>query len=204
MRAVAATVAVPAPEGAEARPRPPASIVPLRGLPVVALALVFTVVAIGGNWMWALDFVHVVGGALWTSIDLFVGLVVGPFILARLSIPARIEFSARFMPAMALIMPTLVTMTLGAGFQLARHTGYLDASSPKHAWVVASFFLVGVMAVIAIGVIEPANLAVIFELRKPEPDGMLIGRLMRRFVYTSGITGLMQLGTLIIMTRLAS
>jgi len=189
---------------APSRPVPPASIVPLRGLPVVAAAIAFVVVAIGGNWLWALDFAHVVGGALWTSLDLFVGLVVGPFVLARLSPPARLEFSVRFMPAMALIMPTLVTMTLGAGFQLARHTGYLDASSPKHAWIVASFFLVGVMAVIAIGVIEPANLAVIFELRKPEPDGELIGRLMRRFVYTSGITGLMQVGTLIVMTKLAS
>ncbi len=199
-----ATVAAPHAPDVDARPRPPASIVPLGGLPFVAAALAFVVAAIAGNWLWALDFAHVVGGAMWTAIDLFVGLIVGPLVLARLSIPARAEFVARFMPAMALLMPTLVTMTLGAGFQLARHVGYLDASSPRHAWVVASFFLVGVMAVIAIGILEPANLAVLFELRKPQPDGELIGRLMRRFVYTSGITGLMQLGTLIVMTRLAS
>ncbi len=187
-----------------ARPRPPASIVPLAGLPVVGVVLACLVAAIAGNWLWALDFFHVVGGALWTSLDLFIGLVVGPFVIARLSIPARAEFTARFMPAMALIMPTLVTMTLASGFQLARHLGLLLSSDPHHAWIVASFFLVGVMAVIAIGVLEPANLAVLFELRKPEPDGALIARLMRRFVYTAGITGLMQIGTLIIMTRLAS
>lgn len=186
------------------RPRPPASIVPLMGLPVVGIVLVFLIVSIAGNWLWALDFYHVVGGGMWTALDLFVGFVIGPGILARLSIPARAEFMTRFMPAMALIMPTLVTMTLGSGFQLARHLGYLNASYPQHAWVVASFFLVGVMAVVAIGIIEPANLAVIFELRKPEPNGELIGRLMRRFVYTSGITGLMQVGTLIIMTKIAS
>jgi hypothetical protein len=184
--------------------RPPASIVPLAGLPIVGAVLVFLVVAIAGNWLWALDFYHVVGGALWTSIDLFVGLIVGPLILARLSLPARAEFTARFMPAMALLMPTLVTMTLGSGFQLARHLGFINSSYPRHAWVVASFFLVGVMAVIAIGILEPANLAVLFELRKPEPNFELIGKLMRRFVYTSGITGLMQVGTLIIMTRLAT
>jgi hypothetical protein len=178
--------------------------VPLAGLPVVGIVLVFLVVAIAGNWLWALDFYHVVGGALWTSIDLFVGLIVGPLILARLSPQARAEFTARFMPAMALLMPTLVTMTLGSGFQLARHLGYIDSSYPRHAWVVASFFLVGVMAVVAIGVLEPANLAVLFELRKPQPSFELIGKLMRRFVYTSGITGLMQIGTLIIMTRLAT
>ncbi len=201
-----APTAVPAgsPELALERPRPPASIVPLAALPVVGVVLAFLVVAIAGNWLWALDFYHVVGGGIWTALDLFVGLVVGPFVIARLSIPARAEFVARFMPAMALIMPTLVTMTLASGFQLARHLGYLDAAYPRHAWVVASFFLVGVMAVIAIGILEPANLAVLFELRKPEPDGALIGRLMRRFVYTSGITGLMQLGTLIVMTRIAT
>ena len=40
-------------------------------------------------------------------------------------------------------------------------------------------------------------------MRKPKPNGELIGRLMRRFIYTAGITGLLQIGTLIIMTHLA-
>lgn len=64
--------------------------------------------------------------------------------------------------------------------------------------------VVGVMAVIAIGILEPANLAVLFELKKSNPDGQLIGRLMKRFIYTAGITGAMQVATLVIMTRLAS
>src|ERR1700758_3375659 len=63
-------------------------VVPLRGLPIVAAVVVFVIAAIAGNWLWALTFCHVVGGALWTAIDLFVGLIVGP-ILARLSLPAR-------------------------------------------------------------------------------------------------------------------
>ncbi len=190
----------------EAPPAAPAgdfSIVPLQGLPIVAAVLVGLVVAIAGNWLWALDFYHVVGGGLWTGIDLFVGLVVGP-ILGRLSIPARVEFSKRFMPKMVLIMPTLVTMTLGAGWQLARHLGNLDRHYPHHAWLVASYVVVGVMAVIALGFLEPANLAVLFELKKPQPNGELIGRLMRRFIYTAGITGVMQIATLVIMTRLAT
>jgi hypothetical protein len=45
---------------------------------------------------------------------------------------------------------------------------------------------------------------VLFELRKPQPDGRVIEKLMRRFVYTAGITGVMQVATLVIMTRLAS
>ena len=45
------------------------------------------------------------------------------------------------------------------------------------------------MAVIAIAYLEPANVAVLFELRKPQPDGRVIEKLMQRFVYTAGITG---------------
>ena len=182
---------------------PPVQVVPLRGLPVVAAVVVFVIVSIAGNWQWALDVCHVVGGALWTAIDLFVGLVVGP-ILGRLSIPARAEFTARFMPKMVLIMPTVVLMTLAAGLQLALKLGNLDASSPNHAWLIASFVVVGVMAVIALGVLEPANIAVLFEMRKPQPNGEIIGHLMQRFVYTAAITGLMQIATLAIMTRVAT
>jgi len=185
------------------RPRQPIQVVPLRGLPIVAVVVVLVVVAIAGNWLWALVFCHVVGGALWTAIDLFVGFVIGP-IIGRLSIPARAEFSARFMPKMVLIMPTVVLMTLAAGLQLALQLGNLAPSSPNHAWLIVSFVVVGVMAVIALGVLEPANIAVLFEMKKPQPDGEVIGRLMQRFVYTAGITGTMQVATLIIMTRVAS
>ncbi len=181
---------------------PEFSIVPLRALPLVAAVLIGLVVAIAGNWLWALDWFHVVGGGLWTGIDLFVGLIIGP-ILGKLSVQARIEFSTRFMPKMILLMPTLVIMTLAAGWQLARHLGNLNAHWHNHWWLVTSYIVVGVMAVIAIGLLEPANLAVLFELKKPRPDGELIGRLMRVFVYTAGITGLMQVATLLIMTKLA-
>ena len=185
-------------------PRPSrVQVVPLRGLPVVAAAVVFVIASIAGNWLWALTFCHVVGGALWTAIDLFVGLVIGP-ILGRLSFPARAEFSARFMPTMVLLMPTLVLMTLAAGFQLALKEGNLAPGSPNHAWLIASYCVVGVMAVIALGVLEPANITVLVEMRKQRPDGEVIASLMRRFIYTAGITGLMQVATLIIMTRVAT
>jgi len=179
------------------------SVIPLRGLPIVAAVLAFLVAAIAGNWLWALDFLHVAGGGLWTGIDLFVGLVVGP-IIGRMSVPARVEFSSRFMPKMVLIMPTLVIITLASGLQLSRNLGDLAVPYPNHWWLVASFIVVGVMAVIALGLLEPANLSVLFELKKPRPNGQLIGKLMRRFVYTAGITGLMQIAILVIMTRIAT
>jgi hypothetical protein len=183
--------------------RPKIQIVPVRGLPIVAVVIAGLVVTIATNKLWPLEFYHVVGGGMWTALDLFLGLVIGP-IMAKMSVPARMEFSARFMPKMLLIMPVLVTMTLASGWQLARLVGNLDVGYPKHWWLTASFIVVGVMAVIAIGILEPANIAVLFEMRKPQPDGEIIGRLMRRFVYTAGITGVMQIATLVIMTKLAS
>lgn len=192
-----------APADAAASARTPVTIVPVKGLPIVAVVIAGMIVAIATNQLWALDFYHVVGGGLWTGIDLFVGLVVGP-IIGSMPVPARVEFSKRFMPKMVLIMPTLVTMTLGAGWQLARHLGNLDAGYPHHGWLVASYIVVGVMAVIALGLLEPANLAVLFELRKDRPNGVLIEKLMRVFIYTAGITGLMQVATLVIMTKLAT
>ena len=204
--AVVGDVAVAEIPTLEAHPPVPAApfeIVPRKGLPIVAAVVVALVAAIATNRLWALDFFHVVSGGLWTGIDLFLGFVLGP-ILGRLSIPARMELTKRLMPKMVLIMPTIVLATLAAGWQLARHVGYLNASYADHGWVVASFVVVGVMALVALGLLEPANIAVLFELRKPVPDGMLIGRLMRRFVYAAGITGAMQVATLVIMSRLAT
>ena len=80
----------------------------------------------------------------------------------------------------------------------------MNSEFPNHGWVVASYIVVGVMAVIALGVLEPANIGVLFELRKPRPNGEVIAKLMKRFIYTAGITGLMQIATLVIMTKLGS
>lgn len=197
-------IAAPAttrPEGAVAVPE--FQIVPLAGLPIVGLVVVGLVVTIATDKQWAIDFFHVVAGGIWTALDLFLGFVIGP-ILGRLSVPARVEFTTRLMPKMVLIMPTVVICTLAAGWQLARHLGYLASSDPHHGWIVASFIVVAVMAVIALGLLEPANVAVLFELKKPRPDGEIIARLMKRFIMTAGITGAMQVATLVIMTKVAS
>jgi hypothetical protein len=183
--------------------RPDFEIVPRAGLPIVAFVIVLLIVAIAVNEKWPLMFLHVVAGAAWTIIDLFLGFVIGP-ILGKLSIPARVELTTRLMPKMVLIMPTVVAVTLAAGWQLATNLGYNLTSYQYHGWVVASFIVVGAMAVIALGLLEPANIAVLTELKKPRPNPEVIQRLMKRFIYTAGATGVMQVATLVIMTRLAT
>jgi hypothetical protein len=201
-------VAVPAPGVHAGGPpaameRPDFQIVPLKGLPIVAAAFVALIVAIAVNKFWPLEFLHVVSGAAWTIIDLFLGLVLGP-IMGKMSVPSRVEFTTRLMPKMVLIMPTVVTITLAAGWQLGHLLGTVDSSYVNHGWIVASYIVVGIMAVIALGLLEPANIAVLYELKKPRPNPEVIERLMKRFVYTAGILGVMQVATFVIMTKVAT
>ena len=52
---------LPVAGGAAAETRDSA-LVPLRSLPIVGAVLIGLVVSIQGNWTWALEFFHVVGG----------------------------------------------------------------------------------------------------------------------------------------------
>jgi hypothetical protein len=164
---------------------------------------VVLIVAIAANNFYALEFLHVAFGGAWTVLDLFLGFVLGP-ILGKMSVPARIQLTTRLMPKMVIIMPVLVTVTLAAGWQLGIVLGTVDSSYFLHDWIVASYVVVGVMAVIALGLLEPANVAVLIELKKPQPDFAVIERLMKRFIYSAGVIGIMQIATLVIMTQIAS
>jgi hypothetical protein len=205
-------IAVPAaPPQAEAHPLAPPhgleipdfQIVPRAGLAIGAVVLAALIAAIAVNDLWPLTFFHVAFGAAWTIIDLFLGFVLGP-IMGQMPVPARIQFTTRLMPKMVVIMPIVVTATLAAGWQLGVHEGTVLTSYSHHGWVVASFIVVGVMSVLALGLLEPANIAVLFELKKPRPNPHVIEQLMKRFIYCAGILGAMQVATLVIMTKLAS
>ena len=207
-----ADVAIGAPvaeaEAAPAAPHPPLqipqfNIVPRVGLAISVVVTGLVIVAIAVNAKWPLEFFHVAGGAAWTIIDLFLGLILGP-IMGMLSPQARVEFTTRLMPKMLVLMPTVVTMTLAAGWQLSTKLGTNLSSYPEHGWIVASFIVVGVMSILALGLLEPANIAVLFELKKPRPRPEVIERLMKRFIYCAGILGVMQIATLVIMTKLAA
>jgi hypothetical protein len=121
-----------------------------------------------------------------------------------MSIPARVEFTTRLMPKMLLIMPTVVTMTLAAGWQLSTKLGTNLSQHPDHGWVVASMIVVGVMSVLALGLLEPANIAVLVEVKKRQPRPEVIEKLMKRFIYCAGVLGLLQVATLVIMTKLSA
>jgi hypothetical protein len=196
----------PAVESAVAQPIPaprPAPLVatPLLAIPAAALALLL--VGIFSNALWLLDFLHVAGGGLWTGIDLFMGFVLGP-VMRRLDPPVRGAVMRRLMPKMMVVMPTLALTTMTAGWQLARKLGVLETPYPQHWWLVASFVIVAVLALTAFAVLLPANVGVLLELRKEQPDGARIAKLMSRYTACTAIQGCMQVATLIVMTRIAT
>jgi hypothetical protein len=167
---------------------------------LVIAALIVTIVSKSRYW---LDFFHVFAGALWISTDLIMGFIIGP-IMGRLDIPARMAFYKGLMTKMLVVMPTAVICTLAAGWQLAQ-VEYLFRSpyGPEHGWILAALIVVALLAILAYTFLEPANIVVLMELRKPEPNGLLIGRMMKRFLYSAGILGVLQISIVVIMVRLA-
>ncbi len=163
-----------------------------------AFAILAVIIAIDNVWL--LNFVHVMAGVLWTGIDLFMGFVVGP-ILRRVPIPARRAVILRLTPKTLFLLPTLSILTSTAGWFHAKQIGLLNAPYPAFWWVVAALVIVTILTIQGLGFLLPTNLMVYFEMRKPQPDGARIGRLMRWYFYAVAFQGCMQVAIIVVMSR---
>ena len=150
---------------------PPARVAaPLRPSYLAAAAAVAVMIAaIRGDSLWFLNFVHVMTGALWTGIDLFMGFVIGP-VLRRVSLDTRRAMIAGIIPRTLILMPTLSAITSTAGWFLAVRLGFLDLGYPEFWWVIAALAIVTVLTVQGLGYLLPMNLKLYFEIQKPAPD----------------------------------
>jgi uncharacterized membrane protein len=181
---------------------PPAVIRwPYVGYALVAIGVM--IAAIVSDERWFLNFVHVMCGVLWTGIDLFMGFIVGP-ILRRIDVAARREVIVRLVPRTLFLMPTLAIITGTSGWYLAKDLGFLELPWPEFGWVAAALALVALMTIQGTGYLLPTNLRVCLELRKSNPDGGKIGRLMRSFFVAVAAQGTMQVVTIVIMARFVS
>src|SRR5664280_3838336 len=133
-----------------------------------AAALAAMIAAILSPSLWVLDFVHVMTGALWTGIDLFMGFVIGP-VLRRVTLDTRRAMIAGIIPRTLILMPTLSTITSTTGWFLAVRLGYLDLAYPQFWWVIAALTIVSVLTVQGLGYLLPMNLRLYFEIMKPAP-----------------------------------
>jgi hypothetical protein len=185
---------------------PPARVAaPLRPayIAAAAIALAAMTVAILGSSLWLLDFVHVMSGALWTGIDLFMGFVIGP-VMRRVSLDTRRAMIAGIIPRTLVLMPTLSAITSTSGWFLAQRLGFLDLAYPQFWWVIAALGIVSVLTVQGLGYLLPMNLKLYFEIQKPVPDPEKLKRWMRTYVRVVAVQGVMQIAIIVVMARFAT
>jgi hypothetical protein len=185
---------------------PPARVAaPLRpGYIVAAIAaLAAMIAAILGSSSWFLNFVHVMAGALWTGIDLFMGFVIGP-VLRRVTLDTRRAMIAGIIPRTLILMPTLSAITSTSGWFLAVRLGFLDVGYPQFWWVIAALGIVTVLTVQGLGILLPMNLKLYFEIMKSEPDHDKLKRWMRTYVRVVAMQGTMQVLIIVVMARFAT
>jgi hypothetical protein len=178
---------------------------PLRPAYIAAAALAFALMtaAILSPSLWFLDFVHVMSGALWTGIDLFMGFIIGP-VLRRVSLDTRRAMIAGIIPRTLILMPTLSTITSTAGWFLAVRMGFLDLAYPEFWWVIAALTIVTVLTVQGLGYLLPMNLKLYFEILKATPDPEKLKRWMRTYVRVVAVQGTMQVAIIVVMARFAT
>jgi hypothetical protein len=178
---------------------------PLRPAYVAAAAAAFALMtaAILSPSLWFLDFVHVMTGALWTGIDLFMGFVIGP-VLRRVSLDTRRAVIAGIIPRTLILMPSLSTITSTAGWFLAVRLGYLDLAYPQFWWVIAALAIVTVLTVQGLFYLLPMNLKLYFEILKAAPDADKLKRWMRGYIGVVAVQGTMQVAIIVVMARFAT
>jgi hypothetical protein len=120
----------------------PAFAVGAVAVPLAAFALAATVGTVQLH-----TYVHVMAGVLWTGIDVFMALVVGP-VLGALSVDERASWFERFTPKMTFLMPTLSTVTIFAGITLAVRIGVFPNAGP---WIALFVFVAFTAATLVFG-----------------------------------------------------
>ncbi len=163
-------------------------------------AIAMMIAAIVAGHLWFLNFIHVFSSLLWTGVDLFMGVVLGP-ILRRLDISVRRDVMRRLTPRTLFLMPTVSIVSATSGWFLAVELGYMALGWPSFGWVVAALVLVTLMTIQGLGFLTPVNVFVCLELQKSNPDLVRVGYWMQRYFYAVAMQGAMQVAIIVVMTR---
>ena len=155
------------------------------------------VYALTSEALLTLNYVHIMAGALWTGVDLYLGFVLGP-VLGGLDPRERTAVFMRLMPRMTFLMPVLAGVTSTAGFYLTQRMGF-SLVSP---WILAAFVVTGILAVQGFAVLLPNEIRIFRELLSDTPDVNRISRLGMQNAKLGGIQGLFQLAIIFVMAAL--
>lgn len=170
------------------------------GLPVGAL-----IYAMNFGTLTFLNYVHVMTGALWTGIDLFMGFVLGP-VLGGMEPKDRAAVFRRLVPKMTFLMPVLATVTIMSGIELAERLGLASLSnlsvSLSNPWILATVIIVGILTVQGFGLLLPNEIRVFRQLLSETPDIGKISRLGMMNAKLGGVQGIFQLAVIFVMANL--
>jgi len=155
------------------------------------------VYALTSEALLTLNYVHIMAGALWTGVDLYLGFVLGP-VLGGLDPRERTAVFMRLMPRMTFLMPVLAGVTSTAGFYLTQRMGF-SLVSP---WILAAFVVTGILAVQGFAVLLPNEIRIFRELLSDTPDVNRISRLGMQNAKLGGVQGIFQLAIIFVMAAI--
>jgi len=145
-----------------------------------------------------LNYVHVLTGATWTGIDLFMGLVMSR-IMHGLVPQTRAQIIKRLVPIMLFLMPALASVAITAGIYLAGRLGFNFFSPP----IIVAAIIVIILSVQGFGLIMPIEVRIFLELRKENPNLDKIVKLGMRNIYIAGSQSIFQIALIFVMAFLA-
>ncbi len=144
-----------------------------------------------------LNYVHIMTGATWTGIDLFMGFVLGP-VLGGMAPKDRAGVFKRLIPRMTFLMPVLAAVAITSGIQLAGRMGYSLASP----WVLAALIIAGLLTIQGFGLLLPNEIRIFRQLLSETPDVERIARLGMMNAKLGGLQGIFQLAIIFIMANI--
>lgn len=171
----------------------PVFIVIAMGLPLGALfyALVF-------GPLTSLNYVHIMTGALWTGIDLFMGFILGP-VLGGMDPKDRAAVFRRLVPKMTFFMPAIATVATVSGIELAKRLGMFSLSNPK---MLAALIIAGILTAQGFGLLLPNEIRVFKQLLSERPDVQKISQLGMMNAKLGGLQGIFQLAIIFVMASI--
>jgi len=162
------------------------------GLPIAAL-----IYSLNFGSLTTLNYIHIMTGALWTGIDLFMGFILGP-VLGRLDPKARADIFRRLVPRMTFLMPVLATVTITSGIYLTQRLSF----SFTDPWVLAAGIIAGLLTVQGFGLLLPNEIRIFQQLLSSAPDVQKIARLGMTNARLGGLQGVFQLTIIFIMANI--
>lgn len=145
-----------------------------------------------------LNYVHILTGACWTGIDLFMGFVLGP-VLGGMEPKERGVVFQRLVPKMTFLMPVLASVTITSGISLAQQMGIFSLAN---LWIVAAVVIAAILTLQGFGLLLPNEIRVFRQLLSQTPDIEKISRLGMINAQLGGVQGIFQLAIIFVMANL--